>query len=109
VPGDTLVFRLEGVTSPGYLGAYATPRGSDGERIWYFPDAQGAAPKIEASREPQVVARGVTLGPEHAARAYVVHVVVTDAPVSREELLRPQGVVESRASFEILPSRDALP
>jgi hypothetical protein len=103
--GDTLLFRVANVGSAGYVGAYATKEGS-AERIWYFPDREGAEPEIRAVAEAQVVGRGVTLGPEHAPGRYVVHLIVTRGPAGRDALLAPRSadrVFETEATFEVTP------
>jgi hypothetical protein len=82
--GSTLLFALRGSIPDGFLGAYAEPAGG-GERIWYF-SSEGEAPRVTAASGTQPQARGVRLGPEHAAGSYLVHVVLARRPLAKAEL-----------------------
>src|SRR5262249_5448171 len=55
---DMLLFRVEGATQPAHVVAYADPVGG-GQRIWFFPMADGTEPVVHAQQEPQVLGQGV--------------------------------------------------
>ena len=103
--GGTLVFRVEGTAGRVYLGAYAIPEPSSKaseERVWYFPESTGEWPEVSGDRETQVVARGIKLGPEHHVGRYVVHVVLTRRPLTREEMLDPKNPDVSLRSTRVI-------
>jgi hypothetical protein len=82
--GDTLLLSLASAASAGYVGAYAERSDAPpGERIWYFPDAAGAAPRVEAASGRVVLSRGVRLGPPHAPGRYRVTLWLSAAPPQR--------------------------
>jgi hypothetical protein len=82
--GSTLIFGVNGETD-GFLAAYAEPRGG-GERIWYF-SSEGEAPRVHAEGGTTAVRRAVRVGDEHQPGEYVVHVVLSRAPLARAALL----------------------
>jgi len=87
--GSTLVFRFDGVDTPAYVQAYATPSlPNAGERVWYFPTSTVAAPQLSASSGSEVLQKGVLIGPEHTASAYQITLVLSSGPMTREEVLR---------------------
>jgi hypothetical protein len=106
--GSTLLFAV-GEAQDGFLAAYAEPRPA-GERVWYF-SADGAAPAVHAAPGLQPAGKGIRIGPEHAPGDYVVHVLLTRAPRSREEVLRGPAASELLASRDIpltiVPARGA--
>jgi hypothetical protein len=92
--GSTLLFAVQSGAPAGYLAAWAEPAGG-GERVWYF-SADGEAPAVARSTAgTQPLSRGVRVGPEHAAGSYVVHVVLSEQPLTKAALLgpNPPGVV----------------
>jgi hypothetical protein len=99
--GAKLVFAAHAGAVGGYLGAWAEPAGG-GERVWYF-SAEGESPRLEADGgRTQTLARGVRVGPEHAPGAYVVHVVLSEVPLSRAALTSAAAPgVRARASFPL--------
>lgn len=109
--GGTLVFRVEPTSAPGFLSAYAVRSDAGaGERIWYFPSKDGASLEVPASASPRAASRGVTLGAEHAEGRYVIHVLVTKDPLTREAALHTEAGAGGRpvlargtTSIEITP------
>jgi hypothetical protein len=85
--GATLLFALSGASAGGYLGAYAIA--PDGSRIWYF-SGEVEAPSIPLSDRTRAFTRGIRVGPEHRPGRYVVHVLLTRRPHSRERLAAPE-------------------
>ena len=101
--GDTLMFTINGNLMSGFLGAYAERVGEpSAPRIWYFPTANGTAPRLEARSGTLVVPQGVRLGPPHAPGQYRVTMWIAEAPPGRAE---PQSMALGRESLplEILP------
>jgi hypothetical protein len=82
---DTLLFRFEGVEEQLYLAAFAAPEGG-GERIWFFPLADGTEPTVLAQREPQVLRQGVNVRSLPVGR-YDVRIVLGARPLSKEEVI----------------------
>jgi hypothetical protein len=105
--GSHLAFRPWGFgqARAGYLSVYAVPE-SRGERIWYF-SAEEESPKLgssPASAEP--VDRIVVLGQEHAPGAYAVHIVVSDRPLQRAEVLHPSSdavILSEIVRLQVIP------
>ncbi len=83
--GGTLVFRVDGAREGGYLAAWATPA-AGGERIWYFPAADGSAPAVAAQAGAQVVPLGARLGPSQPPGDYQVHLLLARRPLARAEV-----------------------
>jgi hypothetical protein len=104
--GSTLVFAASG---PGAgatfaFAAYAEPRegaAAGAGRIWYF-SADNEAPPLPASDGTRAAKRGIRIGPEHAPGAYLVHVFLSQRPLTREALLagRLEGV-SARRTFNL--------
>jgi len=86
---DLIMFRVEAVARPGFLGAYAEPAGG-GERVWFFPSADGSAPAVAAGAEPQVLRQAVAARSLSPGR-YQVHVVISDRPFGKSEILAATG------------------
>lgn len=85
--GSTLLFLANSAKASGYLGAYAERMDAGvPERIWYFPDAQGASPRLEGAASTQVVGRGIRIGAEHPAGWYRVVVWLTTEPRTRDQI-----------------------
>jgi len=82
--GGVLFFRVEHSKEAAHLAAFATSAG--GERIWYFPAADGSLPELPATDAPVVLPQGVRLGPEHAPGSYELHLLVLRRPASRERI-----------------------
>ena len=105
--GGTLVFRVERADAGGFLVAYAIREGApDDARIWYFPSDDGVLPELRRQSAPQVITRGVRLGPEHAPARYVVHTAIAARRLSRAEVLDPASRDVSRRgtfTFEVVP------
>jgi hypothetical protein len=96
--GDTLMFTVSGRTSGGFLVAYAERLdGPTGERIWYFPKASGAAPRIEASTGTLVLRDGIRLGAPHTRGRYRLTAWISDTPVERAAL----AATEPRATQQL--------
>jgi len=84
--GSLLVVRGSGVR--GYVSAWADPIGGGGERIWYF-SADSHTPLVDAISNPSTATtRAIKIGSEHVAATYVVETIVTERPMTRDELRR---------------------
>jgi hypothetical protein len=87
--GSTLVFRFDDVSMPAFVQAYATPSPPNaGERVWYFPTSTVPSPQLTAIASSEVLKKGVVIGPEHAASAYAITVVLSSHPLKKDDLLR---------------------
>jgi hypothetical protein len=101
---DTLLFRIEGAAGQAYLAAYADPD-TGGERIWFFPLADGTSPVILAQQEPQVLHQGVKVRSLPSGR-YQIHAVLSRRPLSKLEALSvPDGelVAARNLAIEVQP------
>lgn len=87
--GSTLIFGVNGETD-GFLAAYAEPRGG-GERIWYF-SSDSEAPRVHAEGGTTALRRAVRIGDEHWPGQYVVHLVLSRAPLGRAAAISGGGV-----------------
>jgi len=97
--GDTLLFSVLGNAQPVYVVAYAERLdASQPSRIWYFPHADGTAPRVEVGPGTKVASEGVRLGPPHVKGRYRVKVWLSDAPVDRE---RATKLTERAQTFDI--------
>lgn len=97
--GEMLLFRASGVSRAAWLAAYAEPVGG-GERIWYFPTANGWAPSLDAGAKPQVLPEGVRLG---AAGKYDVKLFLFAAPPTRPMVLGETPLAASTQRLEVTP------
>ena len=88
------------------LAAFAE-RATSNDRIWYFPSSNDATlPSIAAKSEPQVLARGARIGPEHTPGPYVVTMILTKRPLPREQLAdgsSPDVLRRWTAPIEVTP------
>jgi hypothetical protein len=100
--GELLLFRVSGVDRPAWLAAWAEPA-SGGERVWYFPTANAAAPRIEPRSSPQVLSQGVRLGPSQPPGRYQVKLLLLPAPPTRESVATAQSLSASAQSLEVTP------
>jgi hypothetical protein len=101
--GDTLMFSLNGNTVSGFMGAYAERVGEpSAARIWYFPTADGTAPRLEAQSGTLVADQGVRLGPPHAPGQYQVTVWISETPLERAHA-QPTTLARQSSRLEILP------
>jgi hypothetical protein len=85
--GSKLFFSIEGIVAPVFVHAYADPVGSGHERVWYFPTTNGAEPISVSPDQERLLKKAVVIGPEHGSGAYRIHVVLSTAPLSRDEVL----------------------
>jgi hypothetical protein len=85
--GSKLIFRFDPLPAAGFLHAFAEPLEPGQERVWYYPTAVNAPPRLEAALEGQVLDRAIVIGPEHAPGRYRVHIVFASTPLSRDEVL----------------------
>ncbi|HVZ72033.1 MAG TPA: hypothetical protein VHJ20_06620 [Polyangia bacterium] len=67
------------------MSAYAEP-GDAGERVWFFPTAEGTAPEVEAGEAPRIFDRAVAARSLRAG-AYQIHALLASRRLSREEIL----------------------
>jgi hypothetical protein len=81
---DKILFRVEGVTKAAYLVAYAQREGT-GERVWFFPVADGTEPIVAAGDAPQVLREGVSAASLPSGR-YEVQALLAARPLSRNEI-----------------------
>jgi len=105
--GDTLMFEVNAAVVCGHLGAYAERADAPGgQRIWYFPTATGASPRVDRGEGTLVVPEGIRLGPEHAPGRYRLTVWVSSRPLQRSEIdSAGADVVRARATLELDVSR----
>lgn len=100
-PGDTLLFRVDGLERMAYLAAYAD--GPDGKRVWYFPADDGSMPALEQSPKPRLVDRAVVIGDEHTLGRNLVTVLLFSTPLRRDAISSTPPL--QKRSFEIELSR----
>ncbi len=103
--GAKLVFSIRPVSVQRFFSAFAR-RKEDGLVIWYFPEktigtALPVAPAV--NREP--LARGVLLGPEHRPGSYRITGLLSDSPLSREQIRR---LFESKDAADSAPFDSAV-
>lgn len=100
--GDTLMFAFHAGPGAGHLAAYAerigeaTPR-----RIWYFPNADGKGPRVEARSSTLVLPQGVRLGAPHTPGRYRVTLWLSADPVDRNGAAAP-GPEHTSLTLEIV-------
>ncbi len=82
---DKILFRVEGVSEAAYLAAYAQRDGT-GERVWFFPLADGTEPIVGAGDAPQVLREGVNAASLPPGR-YEVHALLALRPLSRNDIV----------------------
>jgi hypothetical protein len=82
---DKILFRVEGVPEAAYLIAYALREGT-GERVWFFPLADGTEPLVAAGDAPQVLREGVNAGSLPSGR-YEVNALLAVRPLSRNDIV----------------------
>ena len=75
--GDVVAFEVSGAEH-SYFAAFA--RNAAGQVIWYFPEADGGQ---SVALDRDLVDRSVKLGPEHAGSSWIVHAVLSAAPLGR--------------------------
>jgi hypothetical protein len=101
---DKILFRVEGVPATAYLVAYGQLDGT-GERVWFFPMADGTEPIVAAGDEPQVLREGVNAGSLPAGR-YEIHALLAPRPLSRNEIVSAsdKDVIARRSTrLEVTP------
>jgi hypothetical protein len=87
--GSPLLFRVDRVTAPVFLQAYADA--ADGTRTWLFPTRATPAPGVAPGEGPRILPQGAMLSGQPGR--YRVHVVVSKSPLDREAVV--QGVASS--------------
>jgi hypothetical protein len=97
--GDRLLFEIDGAPRGGLLAAYA--EGSAGERVWYFPAADGHLAAVPAAPGHAVVGEAVRLGGEHAPGRYTVHLYLLDHPADRAALLEGRARPSATAAIPL--------
>jgi hypothetical protein len=97
--GDRLVFEIDGAPRGGLLAAYA--EGPAGERVWYFPAADGHLAAVSAAPGHAVVGEVVRLGDEHAPGRYTVHLYLLDHPADRAALLAGRAQPSAAAAIPV--------
>jgi hypothetical protein len=101
---DLILFRVEAVARQGFLAAYAEPT-AGGERVWFFPQADGSAPVVAAGAEPQMLRQGVAARSLSPGR-YQIHIVISGRPLSKPEILSgagPDVIAVRTAPLEVVP------
>jgi hypothetical protein len=104
--GQKLLFSVDGATEHGFVGAYAEPEAGAGERVWYFPAADGSSAEARGDRELQTLSKAIRIGPEQPLGRYVVHLVFSRRALSRDEVLKASGpdvLARDRSLFDITP------
>lgn len=84
--GSMLMFHVSGASDGGFLTAWAEPT-AGGERIWYFPTKATPQAQVAKQAEPQTLGLGVMLGAEQPKGSYVVHLLLTPTPLTRDDAL----------------------
>lgn len=106
-PGDTLVFLVNSRVASGYLGAYAERVGDpSGKRIWYFPNANGKGPHVDAGSGTTVLREGIRIGPEHGPGQYRLSVWLSVKPLARTEIDGADAsffIARSSLTAEVVP------
>jgi len=101
---DKILFRVEGVSEAAYLVAYAQRDGT-GERVWFFPLADGTEPTVAAGDAPQVLREGVNAGSLPTGR-YDIQALLAVRPLSRSEVVAAsgKGIIARRSTrIEVSP------
>jgi len=101
---DKILFRAEGVPATSYLVAYGQLDGT-GERVWFFPMADGSEPVVVAGDAPQIVREGVNAGSLPSGR-YEIHALLAPRPLSRNEVVSAsdKDVIARRSTrLEVIP------
>ena len=100
--GSRVAFVTTGRASPQFVAAFATSPSKPEERIWYFMD--GGPPAVFPPGESRQVlsSRAVVLSDEHDPGDYLVHVLTSDVPLSRKDILTRALDV---GGFVVLPLR----
>jgi hypothetical protein len=103
-PGDKLLFEADGATRGGWLAAYAEDR--RGERIWYFPTADGRLAEIPPSDGYSIVREVARIGSEHAPGPYTVHLMMLAHPADRAAVLgsSAHSLADAIVSMQVVPS-----
>ena len=96
------MFSVGGVVESGYLGAYAVRMNERSDRLWYFPSASDAAPRLQAQAETAVIREGVRLAAPHAAGRYEVTMWWSEVPPDRNTVSPPSAAKAARLVFEIV-------
>jgi hypothetical protein len=101
--GDRLVFSADGVKRNGFFAAHATC--GSGERIWYFPAADGTLPSIRAEAGHVVVNQAARIGDEHGTGRCELSLFLLEEPADRAEVLAGSAKIAAKAtiSLEVLP------
>jgi hypothetical protein len=82
--GDRLVFEVEDTGQGGYFAAYAECEAR--ERIWYFPNDDGAWPLIPPSTPHFVLPQAARIGPEHGQGRCTLRLFVLENRADRSSL-----------------------
>jgi hypothetical protein len=99
--GDRLIFAVGGMKAPAYVAAYADCEAR--ERVWYFPDATGNAPRVAAADEHRVLDRAARIGPEHGVGRCTLHLSLFDRPPERRTALSAAAAASATIPLTILP------
>jgi hypothetical protein len=82
--GDRLIFEEEGTKQPGFFAAYADCPSR--ERIWYFPTATGAMPRVVPTAGPWISEQAARIGPEHGEGRCTLSLFLLPEPLSRARI-----------------------
>jgi hypothetical protein len=93
--GDRLLFAADGMTEGGLLAAYAD--GPAGERIWYFPAADGHLATVPPHEGSSVARETAEIGEEHPFGRYTLHLFLLAGPTDRATLLEGRAPVKAKA------------
>jgi len=98
-PGDPLVFEADGGDAPVLLAAYAD--GPAGERLWFFPAADGHLATVPA-HAGTVLAREVgRVGKDWPSGRYTLQLFLLSRPADRATLLAGQAAVQASATITL--------
>jgi hypothetical protein len=99
--GDRLVFEADTNDEARLLAAYVD--GPTGERIWYFPAADGHLASFPARRGPALAGEIARIGSDWPAGRYDLHLFLLSRPADRGSVLAGNAAVRAKAvvSFSV--------
>jgi hypothetical protein len=101
--GDRLIFSADGVKRDAFLAAFAVC--GSGERIWYFPSADGTMPSIRAGAGHVVADHAARIGVEHGTGRCELSLSLLERRAERATILAGSAALSGKAtiSFEVMP------
>jgi hypothetical protein len=86
-----LVFAVTGDDTSGFVSAYAEPLDPGAERVWYFSRQVGSPQLNGIGDGTRVLDRAVQLASAHQPGGYRVHVFLSEAALTPDEMLGGAG------------------